>query len=77
MRYVVGFVFVLAALAALPQSASAQEAAPTPEPASEEPALQLKLDSAGVEAVPSAPRTVDGYTLEETELRVRRAKIGL
>jgi len=51
---------------------------PTPsEPASEGPALQLELDSAGVEVVPSPPRTVDGYTLEETELRVRRTKIGL
>ena len=47
------------------------------EPASEGPALQLELDSAGVEVVPSPPRTVDGYTLEEMELRVRRTKIGL
>jgi len=53
------------------------EAAPTPEPAPEEPALQLKLDDGGVEVVPSPPRTADGYTLEEMELRVRRAKIGL
>jgi len=90
MRYVVGFMCVLA-LAALPQSASAQaeesaeapkqaveqEPAPSSEPAPAEPALQLKLDDAGVEVVPSPPRTFDGYTLEEMELRVRRAGIGL
>jgi hypothetical protein len=79
------------ALAALPQSASAQaeesaeapkqaveqEPAPSSEPAPAEPALQLKLDDAGVEVVPSPPRTFDGYTLEEMELRVKRARIGL
>ena len=54
-----------------------QEPGPSSEPALEEPALQLKLDSAGVEVVPSPPRTVDGYTLEEMELRVKRARIGL
>jgi hypothetical protein len=81
---------VLAGLVALPLSASAQsgeegatsepnvqEPAPSSEPAPEEPALQLKLDSAGVEVVPSPPRTVDGYTLEEMDVRVRRAGIGL
>jgi hypothetical protein len=31
----------------------------------------------GVEVVPSPPRTVDGYTLEEIELRMKRARIGL
>ena len=98
-----GFVLamVLAALVALPLSASAQageqveasepdvvEAVPTPEPAPEEPppspetapeepALQLNLDAAGVEVAPSPPRTPDGYTLEEADLRVKRAKIGL
>ncbi|MBW2189615.1 MAG: hypothetical protein JRG93_08500 [Deltaproteobacteria bacterium] len=90
MRYLFGFVCVLVGLAALPPSASAQDAeedatsepnlqepAPPSEPASEEPALQLKLDAAGVGVVPSPPRTVDGYTLDEMELRVRRAKIGL
>jgi hypothetical protein len=51
-----------------PLSASAQEEAC--EPAPEEPALKLKLDSAGGEAVPSA-------SLEEMKLRVKRAKIGL
>jgi hypothetical protein len=45
--------------------------------ASEEPALQLQLDSAGVKVVPSPPPTADGYTLEEMDLRVRRARIGL
>jgi hypothetical protein len=82
--------FLLALVAALPQSASAQDAeegatseqhlqepAPSPEPAPEEPALQLKLDAAGVDVAPSPPRTADGYTLEETDLRLRRAKIGL
>jgi len=89
MRYLAGFGFVLA-LATLPLSVSAQageegtspepsaeEPAPSSEPASEEPALQLQLDDAGVQVVPSPPRTFDGYTLEEMELRVRRAKIGL
>ena len=81
---------VLAGLVALPLSASAQaeeeaatsepnlqEPAPPSEPAPEEPALQLKLDDAGVDVVPSPPRTVDGYTLEQMELRVKRAKMGL
>jgi len=76
----------------LPQSASAQAAeegttsepsaehgqpAPSSEPAPEEPALKLELDAAGVDVTPSPPRTADGYTLEEMERRVRRAKIGL
>jgi len=50
---------------------------PSSEPASEEPALQLQLDSAGVEVVPSPPRTADGYTLEEMDVRVRRAMFGI
>ena len=45
--------------------------------ASEEPALELQLDEAGVGVVPPTPRTPDGYTLEELSVRVRRAKIGL
>ena len=49
--------------------------------APEEPALQLELDDAGVGVgvgvVPPPPRTLDGYTLEEMELRVKRARIGL
>jgi len=69
----------------LPRSASAQagegattsESAPSSEPASEEPVLQLELTLAGVDVAPSPPRTVDGYTLEEMDLRVRRARIGL
>ena len=81
---------MLAALVALPLSAgaqaaeegatpepSAEEPAPSAEPAPEEPALQLKLDDTGVGVVPSPWRTPDGYTLEEMELRVKRAKIGL
>jgi len=82
MRYLIGFMFLLAGLAALPLSASAQavdegtepnveEPAPTSEPAPEEPALELKLDVAGVEVAPSPPRTPEGYTLEEMELRKR------
>jgi len=83
MRYLFGFLCVCA-LAALPQSASAQrgEEGTTSEPnlqepVPEEPALQLQLDSAGVDVTPSPPRTPDGYTLEEMDVRVRRAKIGL
>ena len=61
-----------------PLSESApEEPVPPSEPAPEEPALELKLDDAGVEVTPSPPRTADGYTLEEMELRVKRAKIGL
>jgi len=70
-----------------PQSASAQtgeegteptvvEPAPSSEPAPEEPALQLKLDPAGVDVAPSPPRTADGYTLEGMDVRVKRARIG-
>ena len=70
-----------AAESATPE-ASAEEPVtekPTPsaEPAPEEPALQLKLDAAGVGVTPSPSRTEDGYTLEEMDLRVRRAGIGL
>jgi hypothetical protein len=54
-----------------------QEPAPSHEPAPEQPALQLKLDDAGVDVAPGPPRTIDGYTLEEMDVRVRRAKIGL
>jgi hypothetical protein len=83
MRYLVGFVFVLA-LGISPLSATAQAgeegAGSEPNlqaPVPEEPALQLKLDSAGVEVVPSPLRTVDGYTLEEMERRVMLAKLGV
>ena len=90
MRYLIGFMFLLAGLAALPLSVSAQpaeedslsswqvdEGASLEQPAPEKPALELKLDDAGVAVVPSPPRTTDGYTLEEMELRVKRANIGL
>jgi hypothetical protein len=87
MRYWMGLMCVLA-LAASPLNVSAQavdedmeptveEPAPSSEPAPEEPALQLKLDDAGVEVAPTPLRTPDGYTLEEMDVRVRRAKIGL
>ena len=52
---------VLAGLLALPVRAGAQ----------------LELDDTGVEVAPSPRRTPDGYTLEEMELRVKRAKIGI
>jgi hypothetical protein len=90
MRYLFGFLCVCVLVGTLPLSASGQaseadttpepnleEPAPSAEPAPEEPALQLQLDKSGVEVVPSPPRTPDGYTLEEMEVRVRRAKIGL
>jgi len=90
MRYLVGLMSIFA-MVALCQSVSAQtseegvaaepslleEPAPSSEPAPEEPALQLKLDAAGVEVTPSPSLTEDGYTLEEKELRVKRAKMGL
>jgi len=89
MRYLVGFLCVCA-LGLVPLSVSAQDAeegatsepnlqepAPSSEPVPEEPALQLELDSAGVDVTPSPPRTPDGYTLEEMDVRVRRAGIGL
>ena len=90
MRYLFGFLCVCALVGNLPLSASAQageegaaaesnleEPAPPSEPAPEEPALQLKLDYAGVEVVPGpALLTVDGYTLEEMNVRVKRARIG-
>jgi hypothetical protein len=92
MRYLFGLLCVCALAGHLPLSASAQDTeagttsepnleqpAASSEPAPEEPALQLELDSAGVAVVPSPPRTVYGYALRRNEmrLRVRRAKIGL
>ena len=90
MHKVVLVVGLAVAVVACSQSASAQageegtaaeptpqEPAPLSEPAPEEPSLQLELDAAGVDVAPSPPRTAKGYTLEETELRVRRARIGL
>ena len=90
MRYLLGFLCVWALLGTSPLSVSAQageegatpgpnlqEPAASSEPVSEEPALQLQLNSAGVDVVPSPSPTVDGYTLEEMDVRVRRAKIGI
>jgi len=87
MRYLIGFVFVLALVSApLAMSAQAGEEGatseppaeePSSEPAPEAPALQLELDDDSVKLAPSPPPTVNGYTLEETQLRVKRAKIGL
>ena len=91
MRCIFGFLCVCALVGTLPQSASAQTdeegatsepnleqpAAPSSESAPEEPALQLKVDDAGLDVVPSPPRTADGYTLEEMERRVMLAKLGV
>jgi hypothetical protein len=90
MRYLFGFLCVCVLVGTSTLSASAQDAeqgttsapnlqepASSSEPAPEEPALQLKLDDAGAEVVPSPPRTPKGYTLEEMDVRVKRAKIGL
>jgi hypothetical protein len=88
MRFVLAMVF--AGLAALPLGASAQpaeedslsswqvdEGASLEQPAPEKPALELKLDEAGVWVMPGpALLTVDGYTLEEMNVRVKRARIG-
>jgi hypothetical protein len=88
MRGIAGFTLLFVVLVALPGDANAQadeegaSAGPTTqeplsEPAPEEPALQLQLDDAGVGLTPSPPRTPDGYTLEEAELRAKGAKLGL
>ena len=69
MRYVVGFVLVLA-LVTSPLGVSAQGG-------QEVPAVELQVDQAGLEVVPSPLRTADGYTLEEMDVRVERTKIGL
>jgi hypothetical protein len=89
MRYLFRLLCVCA-LVSLPQSTSAQageegatsepklqEPAPPAEPALEEPALQLELNDDSVKLAPGQPRTADGYTLEQMEARVKRAKIGL
>ena len=89
MRYVVGFMVVLA----LPLGVSAQDAEEgdswlerwhpeavedpderSPEQAPEEPALQLKLDDAGVGVTPPPARTPDGYTLEQMDRLWEEAK---
>jgi hypothetical protein len=79
-------------LVALPLSVGAQpaeedslsswqvEAKPAPEPAPEEPALQLKLDEAGIQVIESPPPIVDGYPrrIQTTdEPRSRGAKAGI
>ena len=92
MRYLVGFMLVLA-LVALPLSVSAQaaeetttaepsaeEAVPSSEPTPEKPALELKLDGAGVEVAPTEDWTVwRPFTPEESDAhrRVTRARTGL
>ena len=90
MRYLVGFVCVLA-LVASPQSASAQageegtisepnlqEPAPSAEPAPEHPALEIQLDPSGVDVVPSAERYTLQYSAHLLEtVPVGRARKGL
>lgn len=49
---------------------------PALEPSAEEPSLKLELTPESLDVAPSPARTADGYTLEEMDLRVRRAKIG-
>jgi hypothetical protein len=88
MRCLAGFVYLLAGLLALPLVASAETGEEESTSAVErwhpeafadpdKPALQLELDSTGLEVTPSGPRTVDGYTLEEMDRRVRRAQNGV
>ena len=90
MRYLVGFMCVLAAGITAPLSTSAQgaeeaatvdppaqEPEPSGEPAFQELALQLEPDAVGVDVASGLPRTADGYTLEDMDLRVRRARVGL
>jgi hypothetical protein len=69
MRHVVELSCVLALALSTPLSVSAED--------TEESALRLELDAAGVEIAPSPARTPDGYTLEEMEPRVKRARRGL
>jgi hypothetical protein len=78
---------VLAGLVALPLSVSAQAAEEDslsswqePGAAPEEPALQLKLDEAGIQVIESPPPIVDGYPrrIQTTdEPRSRGAKAGI
>jgi hypothetical protein len=90
VRYLFGLVCVCTLVGTLPLSVGAQDAEegaisepalkdppPSSEPAPEDPALQLKLDSAGLAVAPSPLRTVDGYTLEQMDVRVRRAAFGI
>jgi hypothetical protein len=87
MRYLVGFVY-LVALLMVPLSVSAQaseegdasepnvvEAVPSQGSASRDAALQLTVDHGGVEVAPGYPPELD--EIHEMELRVKRARIGL
>ena len=47
-----------------------------PKPGSE-PALQLGVDSAGLQVTPTAPLSVEEFELQEIDDRVQRAKIGV
>jgi hypothetical protein len=51
-----------------------------PEPsseASEDPAPNFELNSAGIDVAPGTPRTADGYTIEQMQARVRKSRNGL
>jgi hypothetical protein len=50
---------------------------PTPEAGPQTPVLQIELESEGVRIVPRASLAGGKYMLEETELRARRAAIGV
>lgn len=86
MRFVLAM--VLAGLAALPLSVSAQadkEGAtsepnleePSSEPTPEEPALQLELDATGVEVSPLAASVAAARAHAEMERRVQAARVGV
>ena len=53
------------------------KAASSSQAPSEEPVLKLEVDSAGLGVTPSAPRTVDGDTLEEARSSVRGPRAGV
>lgn len=68
MRYLVGCALVLVALIALPQSVAAQTGEATTD---SEPGVDSN------DLVPGPPRTAEGHTLQDMELRVKRARIGV
>ena len=90
MRYRIGFMFVLVGLVALPLSASAQvgeegatsepnlqEPAPSSDPISEEPALQLELDDDSVKLSASSVWEEEQYMREVAEPRASKARAWL
>lgn len=91
MRYVLRLACVLSVLVASPLVVSAQgceeggstvershpEAPVAPTKPASDPALQMGIDSAGLEVTPSAQLTVGHPKLQEMDRRARRARIGL